>query len=340
MKGFQVIGVAFLVLAVTVGTVAAQGDDVGTLVFPTSTKSPEAQARFLRGAAILHSFGWKQAITEFQAAQKLDPDFAMAYWGESLCYNHPLIGDRDLDSPRAVLKRLGATPRERLAKAPTDREKGFLQAVELLWAEADIAERKIGYMESMRSLYEKYSKDDEVASHYALATIAAVRPTGDTTSRMYVEAGAIALEVFGRNPSHPGGAHYTIHAFDDPVHAPLALPAAHRFAEIAEAVSHARHMPSHIFIQRGMWERVSISNQSAYEAAINLWEPGDTMGGALHALEWGQYGDLQRGDYAKAKTWMERLEELNEKRGSQARGVSAVPLVKARYVLETETWGR
>ena len=338
MKGFQVIGVAFLVLAVTVGTVAAQGDDVGTLVFPTSTKSPEAQARFLRGAAILHSFGWKQAITEFQAAQKLDPDFAMAYWGESLCYNHPLIGDRDLDSPRAVLKRLGATPRERLAKAPTDREKGFLQAVELLWAEADIAERKIGYMESMRSLYEKYSKDDEVASHYALATIAAVRPTGDTTSRMYVEAGAIALEVFGRNPSHPGGAHYTIHAFDDPVHAPLALPAAHRFAEIAEAVSHARHMPSHIFIQRGMWERVSISNQSAYEAAINLWEPGDTMGGALHALEWGQYGDLQRGDYAKAKTWMERLEELNEKRGSQARGVSAVPLVKARYVLETETW--
>ncbi len=78
MKGFKAICLAFLVLAVSVGTVAAQGKDVGTLVFPTSTKSPEAQARSLRGAAILHSFGWKQAITEFQAAQKLDPDFAMA----------------------------------------------------------------------------------------------------------------------------------------------------------------------------------------------------------------------------------------------------------------------
>ena len=338
MKGFRAICIVLLGLAISVGTVASQGIDVGTLVFPTSTKSPEAQARFLRGAAILHSFGWKQAIAEFQAAQKLDPDFAMAYWGESLCYNHPLLGDQDLDSPRAVLKRLGATPGERLAKAPTDREKGFLQAVEILWGEGDIAERKIGYMEAMRRLYEKHPKDDEVASHYALATIAAVRPSGDTTFRMYVEAGAIAMEVFERNPDHPGAVHYIIHTFDDPVHAPLALPAAYRFAEIAEAVSHARHMPSHIFIQRGMWERVSMSNQSAYDAAINLWKPGDSISDAVHPLDWGQYGDLQRGDYAKAKTWIARLEELTEKSGSQARGVSTLPLVKARYVLETETW--
>lgn len=338
MKGFRVICIVLVGLAISAGAVAGQGIDVGTLVFPTSTKSPEAQARFLRGAAILHSFGWKQAIAEFQAAQKLDPDFAMAYWGQSLCYNHPLLGDQDLDSPRAVLKRLGATPEERLAKAPTDREKGFLQAVEILWGEGDIAKRKIGYMEAMRRLYEKYPKDDEVASHYALAIIAAVRPAGDTTFRMYVEAGAIAMEVFKRNPNHPGAVHYIIHAFDDPVHAPLALTAADRFAEIAEAVSHARHMPSHIFIQRGMWERVSMSNQSAYDAAINLWKPGDRISDAVHPLDWGQYGDLQRGDYAKARTWIARLEELTEKSGRQARGVSTIPLVKARYVLETETW--
>lgn len=338
MKNLKTICTALLVLAVSVGTLAAQGTDVGTLVFPTSTKSPEAQARFLRGAAILHSFGWKQAMTEFQAAQKLDPDFAMAYWGETLCYNHPLIGDQDLDSPRDVLKRLGATPAERLAKAPTDREQGFLQAVEILWGEGDIAERKIGYMEAMRRLYDKYPEDDEVATHYALSTIAAVRPSGDTSFRMYVEAGSTAMKVLERNPNHPGAAHYIIHSFDDPVHAPLALPAAYRFADIAEAVSHARHMPSHIFIQHGMWERVSMSNQSAYDAAIALWEPGDRINDAVHSLDWGQYGDLQRGDYKKAKTWIGRLEELTEKSGSQGRGVSSIPLVKARYVLETETW--
>ena len=75
---------------------AVEMDDVGTISFPTSG-SPDAQQHFLRGVATLHSFGWKQSRTAFQAAQKADPDFAMAYWGESLTYNHPLISERDLE---------------------------------------------------------------------------------------------------------------------------------------------------------------------------------------------------------------------------------------------------
>ena len=94
---------------------ASNMDDVGFLTFPTSG-APEAQEHFLRGVAILHSFGWKQARTEFQAAQKLDPDFAMAYWGESLTYNHPLISEMDLDTPRAVLSKLGSTSEERRSR--------------------------------------------------------------------------------------------------------------------------------------------------------------------------------------------------------------------------------
>ena len=76
--------------------------DVGFLEFPTSG-SEEAQRHFLRGVAILHSFGYEQAIEEFQRAQELDPGFAMAYWGEALCYNHPLLPERDVETPRAVL---------------------------------------------------------------------------------------------------------------------------------------------------------------------------------------------------------------------------------------------
>jgi hypothetical protein len=103
---------------------AATADDVGAIRFPTSTPSEVAQAHFLRGAAFLHSFGYKQAIAAFQAAQAEDPDFAMAYWGESLCYNHPFLPEWDRQAPQAVLRRLGATPAERIAKAPTPREKG------------------------------------------------------------------------------------------------------------------------------------------------------------------------------------------------------------------------
>ena len=71
---------------------AVEIEDVGSITFSTSG-SPEAQEHFLRGVGILYSFGWKQAIEQFQAAQELEPDFAMAYWGESLCYNHPLMAE-------------------------------------------------------------------------------------------------------------------------------------------------------------------------------------------------------------------------------------------------------
>ena len=106
----------------------------------------------LRGVAILHSFGWEQAQEQFQRAQEIAPDFAMAYWGESLAYNHPLFSQMDATEPRSVLQRLGSTPQIRMSKAPTNREKGFLAAVEVLWGDGEIAERKIGYMEAMEDL--------------------------------------------------------------------------------------------------------------------------------------------------------------------------------------------
>ena len=311
--------------------------DVGSIDFPTSA-GEEAQKHFIRGVAILHSFGYEQAREQFQAAQEFEPDFALAYWGETLTYNHPLLPERDLDSPREALERLGATREERAAKAGDDRELGFLTAVEELFGEGELAERRIAYMEAMEGLHEQYPDDDEVAAFYALSLLQAVGPLGDDSFRLNVLAGSIALGVFERNPYHPGAAHYIIHAFDDPVHAPLALPAAYRFADIAAAVSHARHMPSHIFIQRGMWDRVSKSNDSAYEAAVALWDPGERVGDMVHSLDWGQYGDLQRGDYAKAREWIAELDDLVERTGDEGRGKSTVPLVRARYIVETEEW--
>ena len=208
-------------LAVPV-SLSAQLDNVGSLNFPTSG-SADAQRHFLRGVAILHSFGWKQAIEQFQLAQKAQPDFAMAYWGETLCYNHPLNALGDDKNPRAVLARLGATRAARLAKAPTAREQGFLNAVEELWAEGpDWHVRKVAYMNVMERLYKQFPDDDEVKTFYALSLLSGARATNDSTFRPEIKAGALAMDVFKRNPNHPGAVHYIIHAFDDPVHAPMA----------------------------------------------------------------------------------------------------------------------
>ena len=174
--------IAALFASVCFGVPSATGAELaglGAISFPTSATGA-AQERFLRGVTILHSFGWKQARLEFQAAQELDPDFAMAYWGESLCYNHPLISEQDRDTPREVLGRLGDTPEARLARAPTEREKGFLTAVEVLFfGEGDTRARRQAHMEQMRRLHEAFPEDDEVAAFYALSLLMSAGPAGE-----------------------------------------------------------------------------------------------------------------------------------------------------------------
>ena len=331
----RLLACAALVLSL-VTPASAQLENVGQLSFPTSG-SAEAQRHFLRGVAILHSFGWKQAIAEFQLAQKAQPGFAMAYWGETLCYNHPLNSQMDPKEPRGVLARLGPDRAARVAKAPTDREKGFVNAVEELWGEGDSRQRRLSYMNAMERLYNQFPNDDEVKTFYALSILSASAAVDDRTSRMNVKAAALAMDVFKRNPNHPGAVHYIIHAFDDPVHAPLALEAAKVYAKIVPAVSHAVHMPTHIFIQHGMWNEVANQNIRAFNVGKELWQPGDVPGDMSHSGDWGQYGFLQLGDYAGARERIQAFEWMAETT-KNARATGALSLVRARYIIETEEW--
>ncbi|MBY0494515.1 MAG: hypothetical protein K2Y23_09880 [Cyanobacteria bacterium] len=328
---------ACAVFALSLATPAfAQLENVGQLSFPTSG-SAEAQRHFLRGVAILHSFGWKQAIEEFQLAQKAQPNFAMAYWGESLAYNHPLNSQMDFTEPRKVLARLGPDRAARAAKAPTDREKGFVNAVEELWGEGDSRQRRLNYMAAMERLHNQFPNDDEVTTFYALSILSASAAVDDRTSRLNVKAAALAMDVFKRNSNHPGAVHYIIHAFDDPIHAPLALEAAKVYAKIVPAVSHAVHMPTHIFIQHGMWNEVANQNIRAYNVGKELWRPGDVPGDMSHSGDWGQYGFLQLGDYAGARERIQAFEWMAETT-KNARATGALALVRARYIIETEEW--
>jgi tetratricopeptide (TPR) repeat protein len=328
--------IAICLLALLTMPLSAQLENLGSLSFPTSA-APEAQRHFLRGVGFLHSFGWKQAIEAFKKAQQAQPDFALAYWGETLCYNHPLNAESDAKNPRAVLARLGPDAAARLAKAKTPRERGFLEAVEALWGDGDWRARRVAYMQAMERLHAAFPDDDEVTTFYALSLLSAARAQNDSTFRPEVRAGALAMDVFRRNRNHPGAAHYIIHAFDDPVHAPLALDAAFAYAKIAPAVSHAVHMPTHIFIQHGMWREVADQNIRAYDIAKALWQPGDSPGDMAHSADWGQYGFLQLGDYAGARGRIQAFEDMVATT-KHSRASSGLTLVKARYIVETEEW--
>lgn len=316
---------------------AADLDAIGSFDFPTSG-SPAAQVHFKLGVGYLHSFGMTQAQGEFRMAQELDPDFAMAYWGETFTYQHPFFGPTN-DGPGETLMRLGATHEQRLAKAPTQKEKGFLRAAEAYaLTEGGMPERRIAWMNAMADLYRNFPEDDEVKAFYTVSMLAAAYASGSDRVRINMQAGAMALDLFRKNGNHPGAAHYVIHAFDDPLHAPIALEAASQYASIAPAVSHARHMPTHIFIQHGMWNQVSDWNESAFNAGLALWKPGDRVGDLNHSSDWGQYGDLQLGDLERSRSWIARAEQVVKDNPDDGGSARTVRTMQARYTIESQQW--
>jgi tetratricopeptide (TPR) repeat protein len=279
---------------------AAPATDLGDVQFSNSGNAA-AQPHFVRGLLLLHSFEYPPAAAAFRRAQEADPSFAMAFWGEAMTANHPIWGEQQLENARAILGRLGSNAQARRAKAPTEREKAYLHAVEVLYGEGTKKERDAAYSEAMRQIAEKFPQDLDGRAFYALSLLGL---SGDVRNvANYMRAAAVAEEVYEQNKRHPGALHYLIHAYDDPVHAPLGLRAARLYSKVAPAASHAQHMPSHIFFSLGMWDEAVASNTDSLHTAHQQGS------GGLHPLHWLAYAHLQRGNRGEAEALMKRLDE-------------------------------
>src|SRR5438876_1118077 len=97
---------------------AAQPAAAEAVSFPTSGTAA-AQPYFLRGVAGLHTFEYEDANEAFRLAQRVDPGFAMAYWGEAMTYNQTLWRNEDVAAARQALARLGSIPAARAGRATT-----------------------------------------------------------------------------------------------------------------------------------------------------------------------------------------------------------------------------
>ena len=137
----------------------------------TVTGNAEAQPLFKKGLLYLHSFEYDDAAEEFQKAKKKDPDFAMAYWGEAMTYNHPLWREQNFDLGNTILQQLAKSPEERIAKAKTELEKDFIKGINILYGKGNKTERDSSYAAYMETLYKKYPGNNEVASFYSLSLI-------------------------------------------------------------------------------------------------------------------------------------------------------------------------
>jgi tetratricopeptide (TPR) repeat protein len=276
---------------------------LGTVSFPTSCAAA-VQKPFERGLALLYSFEYDEADTQFKEVSAKDPQCAMAYWGQAMSLYHQLWsrpGKEDLKRGAELLEKAKAI------KSTTPRERDYIGALAVFYGDSDKLDhphRADAYTAAMAGVYERNKKDREAGVFYSLALLAS-GPPRDPSQANAKKAVAILSKLFDEQPDHPGIAHYIIHACDNPAMAGLGLQAARKYAAIAPSSPHAVHMPSHIFARLGLWQDDIQSNLAAIAAADKMRM--HTMHHRMHSMDFLNYAYLQIGDDENAKAQIDRL---------------------------------
>jgi tetratricopeptide (TPR) repeat protein len=319
---------------------AAWAQDLGRVHFQTSC-TPQAQEKFDRGLAMVHSFVYPDSVQAFTEAAAADPQCAIAYWGIAISHRpNPLI----LPLAAAVLKNgWEAVEKGNAIGAKTERERDWLAAIELYYKDYDKVDqttRGLAYEKAMEQLMQKYPDDQEAAIFYALA-LNETALHSDKTYAKQLKAGAILEKVAATLPEHPGVLHYLIHTYDYPPLAQRGLDAANKYARVAPAAQHAQHMPAHTYSMLGLWPQSVESNIKsrlrAQEQAARLW-PGVTHPSEPHHLDFAEYALLQMGKEGHAKQLRDdsnAIKKLGFEFLGSYTGLAAVP---ARFALERQAW--
>jgi hypothetical protein len=113
MSAKRIIISALAFLFLQINATHADEPALGSISFPNSG-AVDAQPAFLSGVKALHSFQFDEARMAFEEAQKIDPSFALAYWGQAMSDNHPLWRQQDVEAATAALIRLAPTVEGRL----------------------------------------------------------------------------------------------------------------------------------------------------------------------------------------------------------------------------------
>jgi tetratricopeptide (TPR) repeat protein len=322
------------------------GEQFGHVSFANSG-APAAQADFSQAMALLHDFEYPAAAAAFRRAQAADPGFAMAYWGEAMTFNHPLWAQQDLKAARAALERLAPNAAGRRTKAKSDREKAYVDAVEILYGDGSKAERDFRYANAMAKVHEAYPDDIDAAAFYGLSILGTAHAGRDMAT--YMRAARVLEEAWINHREHPGLVHYLIHSYDDPTHAPLGLRAARIYSRIAPDAGHAQHMCSHIFLALGMWQETVQSNLAAI-AAVDRMRKAQSRKPVRcgHYPSWLSYAYLQLGKVNDARMGLDSCRDtLDSEAVMDHAGMTMDPddsligsfaNMRLRYLLDTEDW--
>ncbi|MDM0034280.1 hypothetical protein QTI33_19250 [Variovorax sp. J22P271] len=245
--------------------------NLGTLAFSISTRNPKAQAYFNQGLRLSFGFNHAEAQRAFQAAQQLDPDCAMCFWGEALVLgpniNVPMMPEANASALAALAKAVALKGRA------SELEQMLIGALEKRYAADAPPDRSAldgAYADAMKAVAARFPTDDTLQVLYAEAAM-------DTQPWDYWQAGgaepkgrgaeivATLETVLKRNNTHPGAIHLYIHAVEASTQPDRALPYAKRLGALVPGAGHLVHMPAHIYYRVGMYRESLEVNRRAIQ---------------------------------------------------------------------------
>jgi tetratricopeptide (TPR) repeat protein len=278
MKSFRFVGRFFVMLAIafsSLGILAAKEpifEGLGSYSREVTTKAPQAKRYFNQGLAFLHGFNHGAAIRSFQEAARLDPKCAMAHWGIALAsgphINYPLV-----PPPAAELAWKELQLAQKNAAEASAVERALIEALGKRYANPQPEDRMPldqAYADAMREVWKAHPTDPDVGAFFAEAMMN-LRPWDQWTPTGEPNPGTdeilAALDaVLKLNPKHPLANHLYIHAVEASKNPERADAAADRLRELQPGLAHNVHMPSHIDIRRGRWQKAIDTNVKAVEA--------------------------------------------------------------------------
>ena len=288
---------------------------------PISTDSAAAQEFFDQGLRLAWGFYFPESIASYQEASRLDPAHPMPYWGIAHAAgpnpNSRYAGMPDdpqgsgLEAIRRALE---------LANNGSGRERALINAMFVLYnkdAIPDDRERDFAYVDAMRQLHKEYPDDADIAALFGESFMNTTRwdywnadgsaKPGTAEAKAALEA-AMAIEH-----DHPGANHLYIHLMEMSSQPELAMPSAQKLEASLPISGHMVHMPGHIYLRVGEYEKAISSNERSQivdRQFAEIW--GETNFPAIgtynlshrihapHALDFVRYANMLQGNYEAA----------------------------------------
>lgn len=310
-------------------------DGMGEHQHLITTGDPDAQRYFDQGLVIDFGFNHAESVRSFRAAQTLDPECAMCFWGEALALGPNInvtsngkvvMADDDRRDAYAAIRKALA-----LADGVTEQERDYINALAARYDGDPSTPREPldeAYASAMAALYAKYPDDDDAASLYAeslMNTMPWDYWTEEQHPKPRTEEVIAALEtVLERSPRHPMAIHLYIHAVEASNSPGRAEGPADELRNLVPGSGHLVHMPSHIYYRIGRYADASEANvlaaavDEAYIAACNaqgfypaayyphnihfLWASASMEGRSAVAIE--------AGEKVAANVHLEMIEEF------------------------------